>query len=134
MLDRVGPCLLSKYGTCAGPVTGDEYEYFLSSLEVYLRHNVTDVLSEAGYVPSDTIKYASSGIISAIKKGFNATPNLACKNGAIEEVRLCFTKDFKLRDCVEETDCPDIVSFPKFKFPDVSKTKAWSLLAGLTPS
>ncbi|XP_076960905.1 ribonuclease 2-like [Bidens hawaiensis] len=53
-----------KYGTCAAPVTRDEYEYFLTTLEVYLKNNVTDVLLEAGYVPSDLVKYPSSDIMA----------------------------------------------------------------------
>ncbi|XP_076946248.1 ribonuclease 2-like [Bidens hawaiensis] len=120
-----------KHGTCAAPITGDEYNYFLTTLNLYFKNNVTEVLLEAGYVPSNIVKYSSSGIISVIKNAFHATPELSCKNGAIKEVRLCFTKDFKFRDCVADSDCPDKVSFPEFEFLDDTETKDWSIISGI---
>lgn len=30
-----------KHGTCSAPVTGDEYNYFLTTLNVYFKYNVT---------------------------------------------------------------------------------------------
>ncbi|XP_076946243.1 ribonuclease 2-like [Bidens hawaiensis] len=127
MHDRVGSCLVTsgvkKYGTCGSPVTGDQYDYFLTTVNVYLKYNVTYALYEAGYVPSDTINYTSSGIISAIKFAFDATPILSCNKGAIQEVRLCLTKDFKLQDCFGYTNCPENVTLPAFKFRDTKKTR-----------
>lgn len=55
------------------------------------------VLNDAGYVPSNTEKYPLGGIISAIENAFHATPKLACSKGAVEELHLCFYKDFKVR-------------------------------------
>lgn len=55
------------------------------------------VLNEAGYVPSNTEKYPLGGIVSAIQNAFHATPKLACRNGAVEELNICFYKDFKVR-------------------------------------
>ncbi|RVW57146.1 putative ribonuclease H protein [Vitis vinifera] len=54
------------------------------------------VLNEAGYVPSNSEKYPLGGIVSAIENAFHATPSLACSNGAVKELYLCFNKDFKL--------------------------------------
>ncbi|GMN50164.1 hypothetical protein TIFTF001_019322 [Ficus carica] len=82
------------------------------------------VLNEEGYVPSNTEKYPLGGIVSAIQNAFHATPLLVCKKGAIEELRLCFYKDFKPRDCVIEStsqkgtvsssSCPDYISIPAY--------------------
>lgn len=58
---------------------------------------VQAVLNEAGYVPSNTEKYPLGGIVSAIQNAFHATPKLVCRNGAVEELHLCFYKDFKVR-------------------------------------
>lgn len=54
------------------------------------------VLNDAGYVPSNTEKYPLGGIISAVENAFHATPSLECKKGAVEELHLCFYKDFKV--------------------------------------
>lgn len=55
-----------------------------------------EVLFEAGYVPSNSEKYPAGGITSAIENAFHTTPQLICTKGALEEVRLCLTKDFKV--------------------------------------
>ncbi|CAL2279990.1 unnamed protein product [Prunus armeniaca] len=86
-----------KHGTCSSPVARDEYSYFLTTLNVYFKYNVTKVLNEAGYVPSNTEKYPLGGIVSAIQNAFRTTPKLLCKKGALEELHLCFYKDFKVR-------------------------------------
>ncbi|KAL2488401.1 Ribonuclease 2 [Forsythia ovata] len=114
-----------KHGTCSSSVTKDEYSYFLTTLNVYFKYNVTEVLREAGYVASNTEKYPVGGIISAIQNAFHATPELQCKGDAVEELRLCFYKDFKPRDCAVESNrqndmvyskgsCPKYVSLPAY--------------------
>lgn len=30
-----------KHGTCASPVTGDEYNYFITAINLYFKYNVT---------------------------------------------------------------------------------------------
>jgi len=47
-------------------------------------------------VPSNTEKYPLGGIVSAIQNAFHVTPEIACSNGALEEIYLCFCKDFKV--------------------------------------
>ncbi|XP_027165356.1 ribonuclease 2-like isoform X1 [Coffea eugenioides] len=111
-----------KHGTCCSPVIRDEYSYFLTAINVYSKYNVTQVLNEAGYLPSNSEKYPLGGIIAAIQNAFHATPELQCKGGAVEELRLCFFKDFKPRDCISEphiesylvasSSCPKYVSLP----------------------
>lgn len=56
-----------------------------------------EVLREEGYVASNTEKYPVGGIISAIQNAFHATPEIQCKGDAVEELRLCFYKDFEVR-------------------------------------
>ncbi|EPS70004.1 hypothetical protein M569_04758, partial [Genlisea aurea] len=84
-----------KHGTCASSVTGDEYNYFLTALNVYFKSNITDVLREAGYVASNSEKYPLGGIIEAIQNAFHQTPELQCSGDAVQELHLCFYKDFK---------------------------------------
>ncbi|EEF37789.1 ribonuclease t2, putative [Ricinus communis] len=113
-----------KHGTCSFPVVHDEYSYFLTTLNVYFKYNVTKVLNEAGYVPSNTEKYPLGGIISAIENAFHATPSLSCSRGAVEELYLCFYKDFKPRNCAvgsiiqdnfsSKSSCPKFVSLPAY--------------------
>ncbi|KAL5062378.1 hypothetical protein RYX36_024115 [Vicia faba] len=113
-----------KHGTCSSPVFDNEYDYFLTTLNVYFKYNVTQVLNEAGYVPSNTEKYPLGGIISAIENAFHASPLIVCSKGSVEELRLCFYKDFTPRDCAIKPDakidmvtskgsCPKYVSLPE---------------------
>ncbi|PON75166.1 Ribonuclease T2-like [Parasponia andersonii] len=129
-------CHGEKHGTCSSPITGDEYNYFLTTLNVYFKYNVTRVLYEAGYVPSNREKYPLGGIISAIQNAFHATPLVVCRNGALEELRLCFYKNFEPRDCVTEAtqndmvssrnSCPSYIGLPEYvsrgKFPSAVVT------------
>ncbi|KAI3678633.1 hypothetical protein L6452_37933 [Arctium lappa] len=114
-LEQYWPTLsCEKHGTCASSVTGEEYNYFLTTINLYFTYNVTEVLFEAGYIPSNSEKYPAGGISSAIENAFHTTPQLICLKGALEEVRLCFNKDFTFRECVAKSDCPDYVSLPEF--------------------
>ncbi|PIN23120.1 Ribonuclease T(2) [Handroanthus impetiginosus] len=114
-----------KHGTCSSSVLGQEYNYFVTALNVYFKYNVTEVLREAGYVASNSEKYPLGGIISAIQNAFHATPKLECTGDAVQELYLCFYKDFKPRDCAVESNagsgevnskksCPRYVSFPEY--------------------
>ncbi|XP_060203230.1 ribonuclease 2-like [Lycium barbarum] len=105
-----------KHGTCAYPVVHDEYEFFLTTLNVYFKYNVTKVLFNAGYVPSNSEKYPLGGIITAIENAFHTTPELICSGDALEELRFCFYKNFEPRACAHDTSlrgsCPQYVSLP----------------------
>lgn len=54
------------------------------------------VLSDAGYVPSNTEKYPLGGIIAAIQTAFHINPEVMCVERSVQEIRLCFHKDFKV--------------------------------------
>lgn len=56
-----------------------------------------EVLREAGFVASNSEIYPLGGIVAAIQNAFHATPELECSGDAVEELRLCFYKDFKVR-------------------------------------
>ncbi|XP_042965242.1 ribonuclease 2 [Carya illinoinensis] len=124
-----------KHGTCSYPVIQDEYGYFLTVLNLYLKYNVTQVLNEAGYFPSNTEKYPLGGIVSAIENAFHATPLLVCSKGSVEELRLCFYKDFKPRDCAlgsiiqngmisSKSSCPRYVNLPAYVPPGLGHVEA----------
>lgn len=124
-----------KHGTCSFPVVRDEYSYFLTTLNLYFKYNVTRVLNEAGYLPSNTEKYPLGGIVSAIQNAFHATPKLDCSKDAVNELHLCFYKDFKPRDCIIErsletdnyfssSSCPKYVSLPVYKSSGVDDATA----------
>ncbi|PIA63856.1 hypothetical protein AQUCO_00201287v1 [Aquilegia coerulea] len=117
-----------KHGTCSYPVFKDEYNYFLATINLYLKYNITEILIENGYVPSNTEKYPLGGIVSAIQNAVRATPQLECRNGAVEELHLCFYKNFEPRDCVTKGNsltskaCPRYVSLPEFVPSNVLST------------
>jgi len=108
---------------------------FFATLNLYFKYNVTKVLSEAGYVPSNTEKYPLGGVISAIQTAFHVTPSLSCSNGAVEELQICFYKDFKPRDCLigsssrtgvlsSTSSCPKYVSLPEYVSPGLKNGDA----------
>nr|CAC50874.1 S-like RNAse 28 [Antirrhinum mollissimum] len=106
-----------KHGTCSSSVTGAEYNYFVTALKVYFKYNVTEVLREAGYVASNSEKYPLGGIVTAIQNAFHATPELKCSGDAVEELYLCFYKNFEPRDCATKSNkksCPRYVSLPEY--------------------
>ncbi|MBA0686381.1 hypothetical protein Goari_013988 [Gossypium aridum] len=131
--------LAETHGTCSFPVFHDEYSYFLTALNVYFKYNVTKMLNEAGYVPSNSERYPLGGLVSAIENSFQATPEVICSKHDVKEIRLCFYKDFKVRfaplvlhhlhdlmyvlklfflqprNCLaSKTSCPKYVSLPTY--------------------
>ncbi|KAL2935869.1 Ribonuclease 2 [Bienertia sinuspersici] len=99
-----------------------------------------EVLSEAGYVPSNSEKYPLGGVITAIENAFHQSPLVVCSGGAVKELRLCFYKDFKPRDCAtgarvnEQADslgssCPKYVSFPTYDSSGLKYVEAFESIA-----
>ena len=41
-------------------------------------------------------KYAVGHIVAVIEYAFGAMPSLVCKNGSVQELRLCFHKDYQV--------------------------------------
>ncbi|XP_042510427.1 ribonuclease 2 isoform X1 [Macadamia integrifolia] len=114
-----------KHGTCSFPVIRDEYSYFLTALNLYFKYNVTGIMNDAGYVASNSEKYPSGSIISAIENAVGASPLLVCSHGAVKEISLCFDKDLKPRDCIidsashadllaSRSSCPKYISLPEY--------------------
>ncbi|KAB1226737.1 Ribonuclease 2 [Morella rubra] len=112
---------VEKHGTCCFPVVRDEYSYFLTALNVYFKYNVTLVLNEAGYIPSNTEKYPLGGIVSAIENAFHATPLVVCSEDSVKELHLCFYKDFKPRDCAVRSSIPNHAISSKSSCPHYVK-------------
>ncbi|KAK1266747.1 Ribonuclease 2 [Acorus gramineus] len=114
-----------KHGTCSSPSVIDEYDYFSKTLNLYMRYNVTKVLDDAGFRATNADKYPLGEIVSTITKAFGAPPSLSCSHGAVEELYLCFTKDFKPRDCANglstaqdplnsRKSCPTYIRIPEY--------------------
>ncbi|KAG1328265.1 ribonuclease 2 [Cocos nucifera] len=129
-----------KHGTCSFPVIQDEYDYFSTVLDLYSKYNVTRILSSAGILANNGDRYPLGDVISTIKNVFGASPIVVCRHGSVEELRLCFYKDFKPRDCAMGSDiiddasylrssCPRYVSLPTYAplvLGDVSGATSWS--------
>ncbi|ONK72380.1 uncharacterized protein A4U43_C04F18810 [Asparagus officinalis] len=115
-----------KHGTCSYAVIQDEYSYFSKALELYFKYNVTEILNDAGFFASNAEKYRLGDIVAAVKHAVGATPELVCKHGSVQELRICLTKDFKPRDCLihsvaednasnSRSSCPRSVSLPSYE-------------------
>lgn len=112
-----------KHGTCSAPVVQDELQYFTTALDLYFKYNVTEMLATGGILISNGEQYALTDVISTIKLAFGGSPQIICKKGSVEELRLCFTKDLKPRDCLTtsalsknllKSSCPKNISLPTY--------------------
>jgi len=127
-----------KHGTCSAPVVQDELQYFTMALDLYFKYNVTEMLSGGGIQISNGKEYALSDVIDTIKHAFGGSPQIVCKRGSVEELRLCFDKELKPRDCLTTSltngsvsrtkHCPQYITLPKFdplgKLSQKKKSKA----------
>lgn len=113
-----------KHGTCSAPVVQDELQYFTLALDLYSKYNVTEMLSSGGIQVSNGKEYALSDVIDTIKHAFGGSPQIVCKRGSIEELRLCFDKEMKPRDCLttslangsvsKSKHCPRYITLPTY--------------------
>lgn len=54
-------------------------------------------LSDAGFVASNTEKYALGDVVDAVKNATDSTPKISCaKKGAVKELWICFDKNFEV--------------------------------------
>lgn len=53
------------------------------------------MLSSGGIEVSNGKEYALSNVIDTIKHAFGGSPQIICKRGSVEELRLCFDKELK---------------------------------------
>ncbi|VAH66994.1 unnamed protein product [Triticum turgidum subsp. durum] len=54
------------------------------------------MLATGDILVSNGKEYALSDVIDTIKHAFGGSPQIICKKGSVEELRLCFTKDLKV--------------------------------------
>ncbi|XP_068665537.1 ribonuclease 2-like [Aristolochia californica] len=116
-----------KHGTCSYPVIKDEYDYFKTAFDLYFKYNITKILNDSGYGPtSNGEHYPLGDIVATIKRAVGSLPLLVCSHGAVEELRICFHKDFTPRDCGvlsiaqenmigSRSSCPRYISLPEYK-------------------
>jgi ribonuclease T2 len=55
-----------------------------------------EMLSSGWIQVSNGKEYALSDVIDTIKHAFGGSPQIVCKRGSIEELRLCFDKELKV--------------------------------------
>jgi ribonuclease T2 len=83
-----------------------------------------EMLSSGGIQISNGKEYALSEVIDTIKHAFGGSPQIVCKRGSVEELRLCFDKELKPRDCLTTSltngsvsrtkHCPQYIKLPKY--------------------
>lgn len=54
------------------------------------------MLENAGLLASNDASYPLTEVISAIESGVGASPTVTCSSGNVEEIRICFYKNFKV--------------------------------------
>jgi hypothetical protein len=56
-------------------------------------------LRKAHIYPRNGRRYEAGHIVAAIDHAFGSLPHLVCKNGSVQELRLCFHKDYQVHTC-----------------------------------
>lgn len=134
-----------KHGTCSYPIIQDEYSYFSKALDLYYKYNITNILNSAGFLATNSEKYFVKDIVAALENAIGATPQLVCKRGSLEELRICFYKDFTPRDCgilssvlhsssLARSSCPSQISLPSYSpllLENGNATRTWLVDRGL---
>ncbi|CAO2196594.1 unnamed protein product [Urochloa humidicola] len=120
-LDKILPLkeTLDKYWPslyCSSPST------CFSGKGLFWAHE--EMLSNGGIQISNGKEYALSDVIDTIKHAFGGAPQIVCKKGSVEELRLCFDKELKPRDCLTTTltngnvsrtkHCPRYITLPTY--------------------
>ncbi|KAK4357028.1 hypothetical protein RND71_022638 [Anisodus tanguticus] len=76
-----------KHGTCSYPVVHDEYEYFLTTLNVYFKYNVTGILKN-GQFPGSTIECViNDNLIINIFNSLDEPFLISCKR--LKDLQRC---------------------------------------------
>nr|GMD28068.1 ribonuclease 2-like [Ipomoea batatas] len=118
---EVHTILYETYGRCA--MRNDPYNYktaqltyFMAAVSRLVQYNITEILLNAGYVPSDTVEYPLEGITSAIKNVLGVTPIVKCnEDSPIKEIQICFiSTSLELKECptYAPSECPSRVKLP----------------------
>lgn len=81
----------------------NEFKYFNKGLEFLKQYSMTDILTEAKILPSDTTPVTVEQLNDAIVAKLGVRPSIQCKYEDhvqyLFELRLCLDKELKLIDC-----------------------------------
>jgi len=96
-----------KHGTCAMslPALRGEPNYFALTMWLQQPLDLFRNLARSRIFPSATTMYKPADIYWAVRQGVGVDPNIVCsydnqtKRHYIEQVWICFTKEFLLQDC-----------------------------------
>ncbi|MCR9136236.1 MAG: T2 family ribonuclease [Alphaproteobacteria bacterium] len=118
----------AKHGVCAlacDPNVTSEADYFSLAMNIVKELDVSQVLSDAGIEPSDTVSVSTQKIVSTLQNAVGAKPAIACytddDSGStyLSEIRFCVDPSTsKVSGCRREMDathrsCPSEVIYPK---------------------
>jgi len=68
-------------------------------------------LNGAGFFASNAEKYPLGDIVATVKKAVGATPEMVCKSGSVQELRICFNKDFKVHNFPQRINSPTLITY-----------------------
>ena len=86
-----------------------------------------EILNSAGFLASNSEKYPLGDIVATVKKVVGATPQVVCKKGSVQELRICFNKDFKVHNFSSKNQLAYIVNHLMVQITlDTTTTKHFS--------
>lgn len=105
-----------KHGTCVAPIIQSARTYFELALHLLFKYDMAQILKAAGIVPDSSQQYDTNKMISAVQAAVGASPRFTCKGNQIYEIRICYTKELQLRDCLPKAaSCPSTLLIPPFE-------------------
>jgi hypothetical protein len=69
---------------------------FVACFTIVFAPFLQKALRKAHIRPASGRRYAVGHIVAVIEHAFGAMPSLVCKNGSVQELRLCFHKDYQV--------------------------------------
>jgi len=102
-----------KHGTCSYPLLKDEHAYFSKAIQIYDALDPTNLLTHAGFPPSNKSSYELSDIEDTLYKAFGVTPQITCLEGdKIYQIEFLIDKEFNLINGKAGGNCRSSVYLP----------------------
>ncbi|KAJ8721278.1 hypothetical protein PYW07_002053 [Mythimna separata] len=112
-----------KHGTCGVALEplNSQSKYFSKAIEWNEKYSIADMLDAANILPDDTKEYNPEVFVNAVKAKTGKSAMMGCFliEGVVyvQELRICFDKQFNLVDCDEPAVDKDCKSSKGVIFP-----------------
>ena len=92
----------NKHGRCAmsDNIFTDEYDFFLTGLELHRTYDLWNIFYQGGITPSNTVHYNTTTVVQLLDDIFGVKVVVMCDSDAIlGEIHLCLDKNLNPFNC-----------------------------------